>query len=127
MHPFLERLSRGPMVSSGAVGTMLQAKGLPPVTTLEEYNLSHPEAVAEIHPAYCEAGAEMIGTNTFGANPLKLKKAGLADKAYDLTMRGRDRPRGRAEGGLRLCRHRAERGVPGSVGGYHSGGDVRGL
>lgn len=88
MHPLLERLSRGPMVSSGAVGTMLQSKGLPPVTTFEEYNLSHPEAVAEIHSAYCEAGAEMIGTNTFGANPLKLKKAGLADKAYLLNYEG---------------------------------------
>ena len=88
MHRFLERLSRGPMVSSGAVGTMLQAKGLPPVTTLEEYNLSHPEAVAEIHRAYCEAGAEMIGTNTFGANPLKLRKARLADKAYDFNYQG---------------------------------------
>jgi 5-methyltetrahydrofolate--homocysteine methyltransferase len=76
------------MVSSGAVGTMLQAKGLPPVTTLEEYNLSHPEAVAEIHRAYCEAGAEMIGTNTFGANPLKLRKARLADKAYDFNYQG---------------------------------------
>ncbi len=88
MHPFLERLSRGPMASSGAVGTMLQAKGLPPVTTLEEYNLSHPEAVAEIHRAYWEAGAEMVGTNTFGANPLKLKKANLADRAYDLNFQG---------------------------------------
>jgi len=88
MHRFLERLSRGPMVSSGAVGTILQAKGLPPVTTLEEYNLSHPEAVAEIHRAYCEAGAEMIGTNTFGANPLKLRKARLADKAYDFNYQG---------------------------------------
>jgi len=88
MHPLLERLSRGPMVSSGAVGTMLQAKGLPPVTTLEEYNLSYPEAVAEIHSAYCEAGAEMIGTNTFGANPLKLKKAGLAEKAYRFNYEG---------------------------------------
>jgi len=88
MHPLLERLSRGPMVSSGAVGTMLQSQGLPPVTTFEEYNLSHPEAVAEIHSAYCEAGAEMIGTNTFGANPLKLKKAGLADKAYLLNYEG---------------------------------------
>jgi len=88
MHPFLERLSQGPMVSSGAVGTVLQSKGLPPVTTLEEYNLSHPEAVAEIHSAYCEAGAEMIGTNTFGANPLKLKKAGLAEKAYLLNYEG---------------------------------------
>lgn len=88
MHPLLERLSRGPMVSSGAVGTMLQSQGLPPVTTFEEYNLSHPEAVAEIHSAYCEAGAEMIGTNTFGANPLKLKKAGLADKAYRLNYEG---------------------------------------
>ena len=88
MHRLLERLSRGPMVSSGAVGTMLQAKGLPPVTTLEEYNLSHPEAVAEIHRAYCEAGAEMIGTNTFGANPLKLRKARLADKAYDFNYQG---------------------------------------
>jgi 5-methyltetrahydrofolate--homocysteine methyltransferase len=67
---------------------MLQAKGLPPVQTLEEYNLSHPEAVAEIHRAYAEAGAEMIGANTFGANPLKLKKAGLAGQAYDLNHQG---------------------------------------
>lgn len=96
MHPLLERLSRGPMVSSGAVGTMLQSKGLPPVTTLEEYNLSHPEAVAEIHSAYWEAGAEMIGTNTFGANPLKLKKAGLSDKAYLLNYHGARIARGAA-------------------------------
>ena len=96
MHPLLERLSRGPMVSSGAVGTMLQSKGLPPVTTLEEYNISHPEAVAEIHSAYWEAGAEMIGTNTFGANPLKLKKAGLAEKAYDFNYQGAKIARGSA-------------------------------
>ena len=94
MHPLLEKLSRGPVVSSGAVGTVLQSKGLPPVTTLEEYNLSHPEAVAEIHSAYWEAGAEMIGTNTFGANPLKLKKAGLADKAYSFNYQGAKIARG---------------------------------
>ena len=88
MHPFLERLSRGAMASSGAVGTMLQGKGLPPVTTLEEYNLSHPETVAEIHRAYWAAGAEMVGTNTFGANPLKLKKANLGHMAYELNFRG---------------------------------------
>jgi 5-methyltetrahydrofolate--homocysteine methyltransferase len=73
---------------------MLQSKGLPPVTTFEEYNLSHPEAVAEIHSAYWEAGAEMIGTNTFGANPLKLKKAGLADKAYSFNYQGAKIARG---------------------------------
>jgi 5-methyltetrahydrofolate--homocysteine methyltransferase len=100
MHPFLERLSTGPMVSSGAVGTVLQAKVLRPVKTLEEYNLTDPEAVAEIHRAYVDAGAEMIGTNSFGANPLKLKKVGLEDKAFDLNYQA-----------ARIARRAAPRGV----------------
>ena len=53
------------------MGTLLQAKGLKPGETPEDWNVEHPEAVAEIHRAYVEAGAQVVYANTFGANRLK--------------------------------------------------------
>ena len=55
----------------GGMGTLLQAKGLQPGETPEDWNVEHPEAVAEIHRAYVEAGARIVYANTFGANRLK--------------------------------------------------------
>ena len=55
----------------GGMGTLLQARGLKPGETPEDWNVKHPEDVLAIHRAYVEAGAQVIYTNTFGANPLK--------------------------------------------------------
>lgn len=57
----------------GAMGTMLQKEGLKGGELPEIYNIMHPEVVMKIHKAYAEAGADIITTNTFGANELKLK------------------------------------------------------
>jgi len=57
----------------GAMGTMLQKSGLPSGGLPEEYNFTHPEIIAEIHRQYSEAGADIITTNTFGANEIKLE------------------------------------------------------
>ena len=55
----------------GGMGTLLQERGLKPGELPETWNLSRPEDVIEIHKAYLEAGADIILTNTFGANSLK--------------------------------------------------------
>jgi len=57
----------------GAMGTMLQKSGLPAGGLPEEYNFTHPEIIREIHGQYSEAGADIITTNTFGANEIKLE------------------------------------------------------
>ena len=59
----------------GAMGTMLQKAGLPVGGLPEEYNFLHPEIIEDIHRQYAEAGADIITTNTFGANELKLAES----------------------------------------------------
>src|SRR5574338_1529747 len=75
----LERLSTETLLADGAMGTMLHARGIGFDKCFDELNLSKPSAVAEIHRAYIEAGAQLIITNTFGANHFKLAKHGLED------------------------------------------------
>ena len=75
----LERLSTETILADGAMGTMLHTRGIGFDKCFDELNLTHPTAVAEIHRAYIEAGAQLIITNTFGANRFKLAKHGLED------------------------------------------------
>ena len=77
---FLERLAERVLICDGAVGTMLYNKGVYINQNFEALNLSKPHLVSEIHAEYVKAGADIIETNTFGANRLKLAAAGLADK-----------------------------------------------
>ncbi|MDW8299466.1 MAG: bifunctional homocysteine S-methyltransferase/methylenetetrahydrofolate reductase [Anaerolineae bacterium] len=70
--PFLERLKRGVILADGAMGTMLHQSGAPMDTCFDALNLTAPERVQAVHLAYIEAGAELIETNTFGANRFKL-------------------------------------------------------
>ena len=71
-HRFLERLSSGPpMVADGGMGALISA-AVPRLRTPEEANLRAPESVVSVHLAYIRAGAELIETNTFGANRRKL-------------------------------------------------------
>jgi len=81
---FLTRLARSPMVFDGAMGTMLYGRGVFINACFDELNLTRPRLVQEIHEEYAEAGADLIETNTFGANPLRLRGYGLADKAGEI-------------------------------------------
>jgi methionine synthase / methylenetetrahydrofolate reductase (NADH) len=84
---FNERLKRAIVVADGAMGSMLYesagAHGC-----LEEWNASHEEAVFRVHQAYIEAGAQVIETNTFGANRHKLGEHGQGERVAELNHRG---------------------------------------
>lgn len=67
-------------VFDGAMGTMLQQAGLAPGACPELWNIENPEAITAIHRLYVESGADIIETNTFGANRIKLEHYGLSDK-----------------------------------------------
>ncbi len=67
-----QKLKERPLLIDGAMGTMLQTYGLSPGECPEEWNLSHPQIVENIHREYIRAGADIILTNTFGANRIKL-------------------------------------------------------
>ncbi len=75
--PLLERLARGPMLADGAMGTLLYERGVPFGHCFDEANLSEPARVEAIHRDYIAAGAELVETNTFGANHLRLLAYGL--------------------------------------------------
>ncbi len=70
---FRSELKRRLIVFDGAMGTMVQHYGLPPGQLPETFNILHPDVIEDIHRQYVEAGADVITTNTFGANELKLK------------------------------------------------------
>ncbi|MEW6685961.1 MAG: homocysteine S-methyltransferase family protein [Candidatus Edwardsbacteria bacterium] len=74
------------LVFDGAMGTMLQRNSLPPGACPEEWNLSHPKVVKEIHQAYLSAGANILTTNTFGANRLALKEFRLSHKVKEINI-----------------------------------------
>lgn len=66
-------LADGLLISDGAWGTELHARGLPSGTTPDTWNLTHPERVEEVARAYCEAGSRVVLTNTFRANAIAMK------------------------------------------------------
>jgi methionine synthase / methylenetetrahydrofolate reductase(NADPH) len=88
IHPFLERLRGGPVLCDGAMGTQLYARGIPYERCFDELNLSEPDLVQQVHRDYISAGAEVIETNTFGANRFKLGRFGLDQKVRDINFRG---------------------------------------
>jgi methionine synthase I (cobalamin-dependent)/5,10-methylenetetrahydrofolate reductase len=81
---FLQQLDARPLLGDGAMGTMIYARGIPFERCFDELNLSYPALIADIHRAYINAGADLIETNTFGANRFKLAEYGLADKVIEL-------------------------------------------
>ena len=86
----LQRLSTETILADGAMGTMLHMRGIGFDQCFDELNLTHPPAVAEIHRSYIEAGAQLIITNTFGANRFKLAKHGLEDHVAEINRAGVD-------------------------------------
>ncbi len=85
---FLDRLNKGIILCDGAMGTELYARGIPYSHCFDELNLSNPKIVSTIHQDYIRAGAEIIETNTFGANLFKLSGFGLENKIRDINFKG---------------------------------------
>jgi methionine synthase / methylenetetrahydrofolate reductase(NADPH) len=106
-HRFLDRLSNEVLLCDGGMGTMLYSKGIFINACFDELNLTAPGLVREIHAEYIRSGADIVETNTFGANRIKLKKHGLDDKVAVLN-----------ESGARMAREAAGEGgfVAGSIG-----------
>lgn len=74
------------LVSDGAMGTTLQKAGLQPGTCPEEWNLSHPDVIREIHKGYFDVGADIVTTNTMNANRISMRRYGLEDKIKEMNQ-----------------------------------------
>lgn len=85
---FLTELDNRPLLSDGAMGTTIYAKGIPFERCFDELNISQPALVGEIHQSYIQAGANIIQTNTFGANRIKLAEHGLAEVVGEVNRAG---------------------------------------
>ncbi len=84
-----DRLFSGATVlCDGAMGTMLYARGVFINRCYDELNVSQPELVREVHAEYLQAGAEIVETNTFGANAFRLEMHGLRDKVREINLAG---------------------------------------
>jgi methionine synthase / methylenetetrahydrofolate reductase(NADPH) len=105
--PFLDALDQRVLVCDGAMGTMLYAKGIFLNRSFDELNLTQPDLVAEVHQAYVRAGADIVETNTFGANRIKLGAFGLAERVHAINVQG-----------ARIARHaaREQAYVAGAIG-----------
>jgi 5-methyltetrahydrofolate--homocysteine methyltransferase len=103
MATFVEALHAGRvLLMDGAMGTELQRAGIQPGECYEHWNLTHPERVAAIHRAYVEAGAEVLLTNSFQANPVALGKHGLAQQLRSICEAGVELARGACPHGFVL-------------------------
>src|SRR5690349_14069607 len=114
MARFLDALAAGPLVVDGAMGTQLYERGVLYSVCFEELNLTKPELVKNVHEDYVRAGAQVVETNRFGANAMRLEKHGLAGSV-----------RGLNESAVRIAREAAggKAYVAGSIGpsGYFLG------
>jgi homocysteine S-methyltransferase len=97
---FREQLSRRVLVSDGAMGTMLYSRGVFINRCFDELNLSSPDLVRQIHQDYVKAGAEIVESNTFGANRVRLAGFGVAEKLAAIN-----------HAGVRLAREAAKEAV----------------
>src|SRR4026208_165848 len=86
--PYLKELDSRVLVCDGAMGTMLYARGIFLNRSFDELNLTQPDLVAEVHQAYVRAGADVIETNTFGANRVKLGVFGRGERVHAINAQG---------------------------------------
>jgi methionine synthase / methylenetetrahydrofolate reductase(NADPH) len=105
--PFLDAIDQRVLVCDGAMGTMLYGRGIFLNRSFDELNLTQPDLVAEVHQAYVRAGADVIETNTFGANRIKLGAFALAERVHAINVQG-----------ARIARHaaREQAYVAGAIG-----------
>jgi methionine synthase I (cobalamin-dependent)/5,10-methylenetetrahydrofolate reductase len=80
----LEAISDGGMVADGAMGSLLYERGVYAVRSFDEVNLNQPELVYKIHRDYLLSGAQMLETNTYGSNRIRLARHGLAEKTVEI-------------------------------------------
>ena len=88
MPQFADLFSNRPVLADGAMGTVLYARGVFINRCYDELNLSDPNLILSIHEDYLQAGAEIIETNTFGANRFRLTRHGLASKVAEINASG---------------------------------------
>ena len=84
----ISRLQAGAVLCDGAMGTLLYAKGIFINRCYDELNVSQPDLIRNIHQDYLKAGADIIETNTFGANSFRLSKHGYVDRLTDINRQG---------------------------------------
>jgi methionine synthase / methylenetetrahydrofolate reductase(NADPH) len=85
---FRKKLESGIVLADGAMGTMLYTKGVFINRCFDELNLSSPQMVKEIHQEYVKAGADVLESNTFGGNRLRLTAFGLGEKLLAINQAG---------------------------------------
>ena len=85
---FTERLKTAPVLCDGATGTLLYSKGIFINRCYDELNVSQPDLIRGLHHEYLQSGAEVIETNTFGANSFRLERHGLADQVKAINVAG---------------------------------------
>ena len=99
MHALIEELiQNGPALTDGAWGTEMQARGLASGEVPDLWNLTHPDLVLAVAAAYVDAGSQIILTNTFGANAIRLGEQVKADQALEVNVRGAEISRKAAQG-----------------------------
>ncbi|MDQ2683431.1 MAG: bifunctional homocysteine S-methyltransferase/methylenetetrahydrofolate reductase [Chloroflexota bacterium] len=86
-HPLLDRLASRTLLADGAMGTLIHEAGVPMGSCFDELNLTNPDLISSIHRAYIGAGADIIETNTYGANRLKLAEYGLEEQVRTINMK----------------------------------------
>ncbi len=84
----IDKMNETPLVFDGAMGTVIYEKGVFINACFDELNLTRPDLIKSIHKEYIDAGADVILTNTFGANKFKLEKFGLGNKVYNINYAG---------------------------------------
>src|ERR1700690_4065043 len=85
---FIARIKQSPALCDGAMGTLLYSKGVFINPCYDELNHSQPDLIRAVHHDYLQAGAEIIETNTFGANSFRLARHSLADKGPEINRAG---------------------------------------
>ncbi len=86
MANFLEVLRDQILIADGATGTYLYQLGVPQHHCLEEVNITHPDYLRRLYSEYAEAGAQVIETNSFGANRIRLARYGLEDRVREFNL-----------------------------------------
>src|SRR6266852_8262909 len=84
----LTRLKQSPVLCDGATGTLLYAKGIFINRCYDELNVSQPDLIRELHREYMQAGAEIIETNTFGANSFRLARHSMENRVREINLAG---------------------------------------